>query len=199
MKYPYDTFRDDKIFLIAQRQRVYDVGGGGRFQKWLAQYEPLFAAAEYKTVDYDPATQPDIVADIHALPMQDSSADAVICYAVLAHVREPIIAVSEVRRILKPGGVALFYVPSIYPNMSEPGGAYPDNWRFFNDSLDILFADWTAREQIKVGGYFKALFFFVPMQHKLRWLLDPLAYALDTVFQTTKRKTTSGYLVFVTK
>jgi SAM-dependent methyltransferase len=196
--YPHQRFLHEKITLIAREKRVYDIGGGARFQKWLGKYEPLFKDTEYKTVDYDASTKPDVVGDIHALPMTEGSADAIICYAVLAHVADPLRAVEEMRRVLAPGGGLLVYVPSIYPYMARHGH-YPDNWRFFDDTLNLLFKDFSSREQVKVGGYFRALSYFVPYQHKLRWFLDPLAYALDAVLQTERRSTTSGYIVYAVK
>lgn len=197
-RYPHQKFLDEKIALIARRERVFDIGGGGRFQKWLAKYKSLFEHTDYKTVDYDASTKPDIVADIHALPMPDESADAVICYAVLAHVRDPIHAVEELWRVLAPGGAVLVYVPSIYPYMARRGH-YPDNWRFFDDTIKLLFEKFSSCERVKVGGYFKALSFFVPYQHKLHWLLDPVAFALDFLLQTERRSTTSGYIVYAVK
>lgn len=49
----------------------------------------------------------DIRADAHALPFQDQSFDVVFSYAVLEHLHNPFIAWSEVRRVLKPGGVVV--------------------------------------------------------------------------------------------
>ena len=43
--------------------------------------------------------------DIHELPFEDESFDAVYAHAVLMHLRDPIRAVREVWRVLKPGGV----------------------------------------------------------------------------------------------
>lgn len=43
-----------------------------------------------------------------ALPLADSSADAVVCTLTLCSVRDPAAAVAEVRRVLRPGGIFLF-------------------------------------------------------------------------------------------
>jgi ubiquinone/menaquinone biosynthesis C-methylase UbiE len=45
------------------------------------------------------------VADIYALPFEDSSFDAVFMSAVLGNLREPIRGLREAYRVLKPGGV----------------------------------------------------------------------------------------------
>ncbi len=52
------------------------------------------------------------VADAHALPFPDASADVVTCFEMLEHVFEPRKALAEMLRILKPGGYALLLVPS---------------------------------------------------------------------------------------
>ena len=44
-------------------------------------------------------------ADVHELPFEDGSFDAVFVHAVLQHVREPLRALAEMHRVLKPGGV----------------------------------------------------------------------------------------------
>ena len=44
-------------------------------------------------------------ADVLELPFADACFDAVFAHAVLQHVREPVRALAEMRRVLKPGGV----------------------------------------------------------------------------------------------
>ena len=181
---------------ISHEKRILDVGGGARFQKWLAPYEAWFSNAEYRTLDYDGRTGADVVGDIHALPIGDEEFDGIICSSVLEHVRNPRQAVREMRRVLRTGGKAYVYVPSIYPYHARPN-AYPDYWRFFDDTLKDLFSDFSSVEIVKVGGYAYALSFFAPMQHRLRWLLTPLARAIDRVIG--ERTTTSGYMLYAIK
>lgn len=177
---------------------VIDFGGGEPFGKWLSEYKEVFTECDYRTFDYDAATGADIIGDIHAIPMADESCDAIICASVLEHVRDPIRAMDELRRVLRKGGVMFLYVPSIYPYHARKGH-YPDLWRFFDDTMQQLFAGFSHIEIHKRGGYFFALSFFVPLQHKLRWVLNPLAGFLDQAFQTEERSTTSGYYVLATK
>ena len=48
------------------------------------------------------------VADVYRLSFPDGSFDAVFGNAVLMHLREPVRALTEVRRVLRPGGIAGF-------------------------------------------------------------------------------------------
>lgn len=45
-------------------------------------------------------------ADCHALPFADSSFDRVFSPALMEHLSEPARAIAEIRRVLKPGGIA---------------------------------------------------------------------------------------------
>lgn len=191
-------FIDRAMERISKAPMVLDMGGGEPFGKWLKTYENLFKNCEYKSFDFDATTGADIVGDIHAIPLADNTIDAIICSSVLEHVKNPVQAAKELKRILKPGGQIFFYVPSIYPYHARKGH-YPDLWRFFDDTMQQLFEGYSQTEIAKRGGYFSALSFFVPKQHAFRWFLDPAANFLDAVFQTKRRTTTAGYYVYAVK
>lgn len=194
----YNEFIDLKIREISKEKIILDVGGGDPFTKWLSSYKDLFKDSDYKTMDYDVSTKADIIGDIHNIPIPAGSIDAIICHSVLEHVINPTKAVEELYRILRPNGKIFVHVPSVYPYHARKGH-YGDYWRFFDDTLDELFKGFSSVEMVKRGGYFKALFFFLPMQHRLRFIIDPLADLLDKVFQTEKRTTTSGYYLYAIK
>jgi ubiquinone/menaquinone biosynthesis C-methylase UbiE len=46
-----------------------------------------------------------LVGDVHALPLADASVDIVHAHQVLQHVDDPVAAVREMRRVLRPGGI----------------------------------------------------------------------------------------------
>ncbi len=194
----YQKFVDDKMHEISKEMDILDIGGGDRFQKWLLPYKKLFDKTNYMTMDYDSKTGADVVGDIHNIPLKSDSLDAIICSSVLEHVKDPIRAVIELRRVLKPGGKIFVYVPSIYPYHARKG-SYPDYWRFFDDTLFFMFADFSRVELVKRGGYFKTLFFFIPMQHRLKFIIEPLGTFMDSVFKTESRTTTSGYYLYAVK
>jgi SAM-dependent methyltransferase len=52
-----------------------------------------------------------VAADAAALPLRDASVDAAFSHALLEHVADPVAVLREVRRVLRPGGVALVASP----------------------------------------------------------------------------------------
>lgn len=53
----------------------------------------------------------DVLADINNLPFVDDFFDLIICYHVLEHLSDPIAAINELCRVIKPDGKAFFQVP----------------------------------------------------------------------------------------
>ena len=53
----------------------------------------------------------DIISDITAIPEPDASFDAIMCVEVFEHLPEPIKAIQEFARLLKPGGLLILTAP----------------------------------------------------------------------------------------
>ena len=70
-----------------------------------------------KDVDYQ--------ADLLNLPFPDESYDFVFASHVLEHIREDARALSEIRRVLKPGGIAVLPVPIFETKTVEYPGPNP--------------------------------------------------------------------------
>jgi len=157
---------------------VIDAGGGSPFTKTLAAYRPLFEPVDYRTLDVDDNTNPDIVGDIHHLPFDDSTVDAFICRSVLEHVRDPRQAVREMHRALRPGGQLLVTVPSVYPYHARPR-AYPDLWRFFEEGLRVLLEDFAEVRVQAAGGPATRTIIFNPLLNRAGRWLRPIAEAID--------------------
>ncbi|MDX1326195.1 MAG: methyltransferase domain-containing protein [Arenibacter sp.] len=65
---------------------------------------------DYTTTDLN-SPLADITADICDLPFQDNTYDVVLCNHVLEHIQDDEKAMSELYRILKPGGWGVFQIP----------------------------------------------------------------------------------------
>lgn len=92
--------------ILAERlSPVIDVGSGyGRLG------DELKGAAPYLGIDLSPtqisrSTQPVVMADANRLPMRDGSAGAVAALWMLYHLDDPVVAIREAHRVLKPGGL----------------------------------------------------------------------------------------------
>ena len=66
--------------------------------------------------------------DMHALPYDSSTFDVVIHSDTLEHVRNPVHALTECRRVLKPNGALCFTVPIIVGRMSRNRDGLPKSY-----------------------------------------------------------------------
>lgn len=65
---------------------------------------------DYTTADlYSPIV--DVKANILDLPFEDDSFDIILCNHVLEHIEDDTKAISELYRVLKPGGMGIFQIP----------------------------------------------------------------------------------------
>jgi ubiquinone/menaquinone biosynthesis C-methylase UbiE len=67
---------------------------------------------DYTTADlFSPLA--DMRFDVQDIPIEDNTYDTIFCNHVLEHVDDDKQAIRELRRILKPGGLAIMQVPLI--------------------------------------------------------------------------------------
>jgi SAM-dependent methyltransferase len=89
--------------------RVLEVGSGGR------RIDPRVVSLE---IDWSPEI--DVTASVLELPFSDDSFDFVFSQAVLEHVTDPPLAMREMIRVLKPGGVFHCVAAFMQPLHLEP-------------------------------------------------------------------------------
>jgi len=116
-----DAWLKDTLQKIPAGSRILDAGGGE------LQYKPLCKHLNYVSQDfaqYDgegdgkglqtgawDQTRLDIISDITAIPEPDESFDAIMCIEVFEHLPEPIKAIKEFSRLLRPGGHLIITAP----------------------------------------------------------------------------------------
>lgn len=161
--YDYITLNRDawvkrEAAKIPGGRRVLDVGAGS------CPYRAHFAHCIYRTQDFTALSdeqlrdggygQIDYVSEITAIPVKEDSFDVVLCTEVLEHVPDPVGAVKEMGRVLKPGGTLLLSAPlgsGIHQAPYHFYGGYTPYWyqRFLTEA---------QFENIVVeanGGFFK--------------------------------------------
>lgn len=168
-----DRWVREKAATVAPGLRILDVGAG------TCPYRPLFAHCEYRTHDfkkYDGIKlgnttaygQIDYESEITKIPVPDQSFDVILCTEVLEHVPEPIEAVREMMRILKPGGTLFLTAPLGSGLHQLPfhfyGGYTPEWYRYVAKKFGF-----EVNEISPNGGYFKLL---AQECGRLAWTLD---------------------------
>jgi SAM-dependent methyltransferase len=105
--------------------------------------------------------------DATRLPFRSESFDGVLCFQVLSVVTDPHAFLSEVHRILRPGGILLLTTDFLFPQWSDR-----DLMRHTGPHLQAL-ADRNGFEVVALesfGGYWTTLHGLIT--HRLRLLLD---------------------------
>ena len=103
------------------RGRLLDIGCGNQ------PYRDLFAplVREYIGLDQDDRqSRPDVIGDALWLPFRADAFDTVLMIQVLEHLPNPMEAMSEIRRVLRPGGRVILTAPQYWRVHEEPHDYY---------------------------------------------------------------------------
>ncbi len=166
--YLYDFNQRDRDQWVIEKARsipagakVLDVGAG------TCPYRSLFSHCDYKAHDFEKYEgiklggksqygTIDYSSDIVSIPVPDASFDVILCTEVLEHVPEPIEALREMSRILKPGGRLLITAPLGSGLHQLPyhyyGGYTPEWYRTFGGKFGLGIQEITPN-----GGFFHLL------------------------------------------
>lgn len=156
-----DRWVAEKAKTLISGTKILDIGAG------TCPYKELFSHCEYKSHDFKRYEGTklggtteygaiDYVSDILDIPVADGSFDAILCTEVFEHIPEPIKALYEISRILRPGGTLFITAPLGSGLHQEPfhfyGGFTPHFYKHFGDlsGLEVI-------ETIPNGGFFKHL------------------------------------------
>ncbi|MDO8589668.1 MAG: methyltransferase domain-containing protein [bacterium] len=190
-----DNFKNTRAVVVYLSKyisgKTLDYGAGS------AKYRNLIApqTSEYITFDMVPGEYIDVVGDALKPPFPDNSFDTVISTQMLEHVEKPWVVASEIRRILKPGGICILTAPFWVPYHADPH----DYFRYTKEGLESLFKNEGFEIEVS-GNYGKPpsvlgemihFSFFSPYdvvsQRKARWrsrimrFIQSLTYKLDTL------------------
>jgi SAM-dependent methyltransferase len=103
-------YLEKKTDFLTRRQRVLHVAPEACFMK---RFEAIHGEG-YITADIE-SPLAKVKMDIHNIPFDDGTFDVVLCNHVLEHVDNDIRAMSEIARVLKPGGYSILQVPFFSP------------------------------------------------------------------------------------
>lgn len=99
-------FLQEKTDFFTRPMKVLHVAPEQPFEERFRKLENL----EYTTADLE-SPLADCKCDVQEMPFPENTFDMVICNHVLEHVDDDTRAMSEILRVLKPGGVAILLVP----------------------------------------------------------------------------------------
>lgn len=116
-----EVWLEEALTRVPAGARILDAGAGElkykRFCSHLdyvsqdfAQYDGTGDASGLHMGTWD-QSRLDIVCDIIAIPEPDASFDAVMCIEVLEHLPNPLLALQEFSRLLRPGGHLILTAP----------------------------------------------------------------------------------------
>lgn len=186
-------------------RKIMNVGAGGKLGSAIAAMKN----GEVVEVDLDAERRPDVVADVCNLTcFEQNSFDAVFLMEVLEHVQNPQLAMDEIWRVLRPGGLVMLSAPFVFEIHAIPH----DYYRFTRFGLAHLcqrFED--VRIQARNGYIFAMLVPGMRLIMSDHWtdvllgwafslatlVLWPAIWLLDRCVRSDA--ITSGYIVRATK
>jgi ubiquinone/menaquinone biosynthesis C-methylase UbiE len=111
--------------------KTLDIGGG------TSKYREIIrrSVGEYLVADLYQTQGVDFIEDARHLSFEAASFDTVLSFQLLEHVDDVAAAVSEMYRVLKPGGYAIVTMPFLFPQHGDPS----DFHRFTVDAAKFHF------------------------------------------------------------
>ena len=162
-KYYYDYFliylKENRFF--SKVKSVLDVGCGmGAFTKILSQRGFFVTAVDYSQEVISFAKKASnnsnarfLTANIYDIPFDKDTYDMVICIAVFQHLKDPKKAISEIKRVLKPGGIFVVITLNLFSLDT-----------FFQKENVIRYSPFWVKRQFEELGFekvkIKGVFFF---------------------------------------
>jgi SAM-dependent methyltransferase len=134
-----------RVFAIAEplvEIGSYQVPG----QEGLADLRSLFPGKQYVGCDIVSGAGVDRIENLHGLSFTDGSVGTLIAVETLEHVADPYLAVREIQRVLRPGGIAIVTTPFNFPIHHMP-----DYTRFTPEGMARLLSAFRAHAVFAQG------------------------------------------------
>jgi len=179
----HPSLRNPNWLILRRRRQIFGAGLsrlpghglsvldiGGRLQP----YRPLLGTRtkRYVAVDLQMTPLVDVGAAAEALPFRDAQFDFVICTQVFEYLPDPRLAVAEIKRVLRQGGILFLSAPSVFLRNSDK-----ECWRFLPEGLRHLLREFETVEVIPEGnsltGFFRTCNVFLASFFRPR-VLAPL-------------------------
>ncbi len=171
-----------KITAGLEADLLVDIGGK------FSRYSSFVKHTKYLNVDLDPDVRPSMIGDLHALPLRSETTDIVLATEILEHCHSPEIAVSELHRILRPGGICILSTRFIFPIHKDP----EDYYRFTESGLRFLFRRFPEVDVLPHGNLVMAVWDLLSY-----WL--PHLIAFNALIERLKWRSSVAPLGFVVK
>ena len=226
--YKLDLRLDNKLASLPKESRLRNLikppsptlnhGGRQRIQHFITEFDknqvilnfgsgtqPHFAGNVYN-VDIFPYSNVDIICPVDVIPFKRNSVDAIICVAVLEHVKNPQEIIQKFQEMLKNSGRIYVEIPFMQGVHADPY----DFQRFTPDGLRALLSDfreealdslagpasslcWILREFVASFGGNSNIFYNM-LKLLSGWATFPIKY-LDIILKPTigGQKIASGY------
>lgn len=179
--------------------RLVDIGCGTKpYKKLLAPYITEHIGVDHEETIHDKSNI-DLFGTAYTIPADSEYFDSAICTAVLEHLEEPEVALTECFRVLKSGGYAIYSIPFIWHLHEEPR----DFYRYSKYGIKYLFekAGFEIKEIKALSGFwvtFGQLFVYNLYRLNrgpLKWLhiidamglvIQGISFSLDKIDKTER-------------
>ena len=130
----------------------------------------------------------DIHFDLHSIPLEDNRFDVIFCNHVMEHVDDPIQCMSELHRVMKPGGWGILQVPqdfsreTTYEDASITSPADREKHFWQKDHLRLFgkdYPDWLRKGGFNVKEFDMNDFYTEEIQDRYRLDKNEILYIVS--------------------
>ncbi|PIR53864.1 hypothetical protein COU75_03790 [Candidatus Peregrinibacteria bacterium CG10_big_fil_rev_8_21_14_0_10_42_8] len=175
------------IKKYASDGKTLDIGCGNDI------YRSYFPNCTTLDIEARPDVNVDIIADVHNLSMiKDETYDVILCAEVLEHLHTPAMAIAEMRRVLKSGGIIILTTRFIFPLHDVPH----DYYRYTKYGLKHLMQDFDIIELTEEASTVETL---AVLYQRLGFQCDTLVLKPFKIFWFLLAKITMLFSWVITK